>query len=66
MVIRNLLQTLSRMIDTNDEALLLYYTKIYDMIKYAVVVVASLPVLVIYPFLQKYFNKGVMLGSVKG
>ena len=36
------------------------------MIKYAVVVVAAVPVLVLYPFLQKYFNKGVMLGSVKG
>ena len=43
-----------------------YYSKIYNMIKYAVIVVASLPVLVLYPFLQKYFDKGVMLGSVKG
>lgn len=66
MVIRNLLRTLNQMIDTGSEEALLYYSKIYDMIKYAVVVVAALPVLVIYPFLQKYFNKGVMLGSVKG
>lgn len=66
MVIRNLLRTLSKLIDTGSEDALVYYSKIYDMIKYAVVVVAALPVLVIYPFLQKYFNKGVMLGSVKG
>ena len=37
-----------------------------QLLKYAVIVVASLPVLVIYPFLQKYFNKGVLIGSVKG
>ncbi len=66
MVIRNLLRTLNQMIETSDEEALMYYTKIFDMIKYAVVVVAALPVLVMYPFLQKYFNKGVMLGSVKG
>lgn len=35
-------------------------------LKYAVVVVASLPVLILYPFLQKYFVKGVMIGSLKG
>lgn len=66
MVIRNLLRTLNKLVDTGSEDALLYYTRIYDMIKYAVVVVAAAPVLAIYPFLQKYFNKGVMLGSVKG
>jgi putative aldouronate transport system permease protein len=34
-------------------------------IKYATVIVATLPVLVIYPFLQRFFVKGVMLGGVK-
>lgn len=35
-------------------------------IKYAAMVVASVPVLLLYPFLQKYFVKGVMMGAIKG
>ncbi len=35
-------------------------------IKYGVIIVSSLPVLVMYPFVQKHFVKGVMIGSVKG
>lgn len=37
-----------------------------ETIKYAVIVVATAPVLCVYPFLQKYFVKGVMIGAVKG
>ncbi len=36
------------------------------LMRYAVIVVSSLPLLIIYPFLQKYFDKGVLIGSVKG
>ncbi|SEM06852.1 carbohydrate ABC transporter permease [Paenibacillus sp. OK003] len=35
-------------------------------IKYAVLVVANIPVLLLYPFLQRYFVKGVMIGAIKG
>lgn len=34
--------------------------------KYAIIIVSTIPIMVIYPFLQKYFEKGVMLGAVKG
>lgn len=37
-----------------------------ETIKYAVIVVSTVPILVIYPFIQKYFVKGVMIGAVKG
>lgn len=36
------------------------------LIRYAVIVVSSAPLLIVYPFLQKYFDKGVLIGSVKG
>lgn len=38
---------------------------IAETVQYAVIVVATLPILMIYPFLQKYFVKGVMVGAVK-
>lgn len=39
--------------------------RIAEMIKYSSIVVASLPLMVMYPFFQKYFEKGVMVGSLK-
>jgi putative aldouronate transport system permease protein len=36
------------------------------IIKYGVMIVSTLPIIVVYPFLQKYFVKGMMVGSVKG
>ena len=40
--------------------------KMAEGIKYSVIVVSSVPVLVLYPFVQKHFVKGVMIGAVKG
>jgi len=37
-----------------------------DAMRYALIVVTVLPVLLVYPFVQKYFEKGVMVGSIKG
>lgn len=39
---------------------------IAESVKYAVIVFATVPILCVYPFLQKYFVKGIMIGSVKG
>lgn len=39
---------------------------ISESIKYATIIVATTPILCIYPFIQKYFTKGLMLGAVKG
>ena len=40
--------------------------KVAEQLKYATIVVSSLPLLVMYPFFQKYFDEGIMVGSVKG
>ena len=37
-----------------------------SQIKYAVVIIATVPIMLVYPFVQKYFVKGVMIGSIKG
>lgn len=37
-----------------------------ETMKYALIIISSVPVLILYPFLQKYFVQGVMIGSVKG
>ncbi|EPY14266.1 MULTISPECIES: carbohydrate ABC transporter permease [Paenibacillus] len=40
--------------------------EIASLVKYSVIIVSTLPVIVVYPFLQRYFVQGVMIGSVKG
>lgn len=40
--------------------------KVAELLKYATIVVSSLPLLIMYPFFQKYFDQGIMVGSVKG
>lgn len=65
MVLRRILITMQQNSELSAEEAD-YYAKLANMIKYAVIVVASVPLLVIYPFIQKYFEKGVMMGSVKG
>ncbi|WP_373430057.1 carbohydrate ABC transporter permease [Paenibacillus sp. GD4] len=56
---------MAAMIDMADDSLAKKLMEV-EVIKYAVVVIANLPVLLLYPFLQKYFVKGVMIGALKG
>lgn len=52
--------------DIVDEELAIAMQGMADLLKYALIVVATAPILCIYPFVQKYFVKGVMMGSLKG
>lgn len=40
--------------------------RISELVKYVLMIISTVPVLIIYPFLQKFFIKGVMVGSIKG
>ena len=49
-----------------DPQVLAELTGLSDLLKYSVIVVSTVPILCLYPLLQKYYVKGIMLGSVKG
>ncbi len=60
-------QIQSQMLETTSGAqALLEQQKVAETIKYGVIIVSSLPMLIIYPFVQKHFVKGIMVGSIKG
>ena len=66
LVLRNILivNTLDDMV--NDVATQAAQQRMGDLIKYGMIIISSLPLLVLYPFLQKYFVQGVMIGAIKG
>ena len=66
LVLREILVLESSNMDQLDVNTLLALEERRNVMKYAVIVVASVPVMAIYPFVQKFFVKGVMIGAVKG
>ncbi len=42
------------------------YAQLADLLKYSLIIVSTVPIMMVYPFIQKYFVKGVMIGSLKG
>lgn len=67
LVIRSMLvQTQMAVNDSVDIADIDARMKLAEAMKYGVIIVSTLPTLVMYPFVQKHFVKGVMIGSVKG
>ena len=65
-MLRNMLRSKQAMAGTTGAGEGSYAQQFADQIKFAVIIVSTVPVLCIYPFIQKYFEKGVMIGAVKG
>ena len=67
LILRNiLLSTQPDASFVDDVASLLEKQKLAELIKYGVITVASIPVLIMYPFVQRFFVSGIMIGSIKG
>ncbi len=74
LVLRDILirsQISSEMLQTGDTGniegnLIASMYEIAESVKYVVIVAACLPIIIVFPFLEKYFIKGVMIGSIKG
>ena len=66
LVLRSILfeNTMGDMVE--DASNLAAQQRLGDLIKYGIIIASSLPLLILYPFLQRYFIQGVMIGAVKG
>jgi putative aldouronate transport system permease protein len=67
LVLRNILivnETQNQMLESMQD--MTKVERLNNLMKYGVIVVASIPMLILYPFLQRYFVKGIMIGSIKG
>ena len=66
LVLRNILfeNSLGDMVE--DASTLALQQRLGDLIKYGIIIASSLPLLILYPFLQRYFIQGVMIGAIKG
>ncbi|MFI3212489.1 MAG: carbohydrate ABC transporter permease [Eubacteriales bacterium] len=67
LVLRQILvQSQSQAADTSDLTAMVEKQEVAELLKYGAIIVSSVPMLLVYPFVQKHFVKGVMIGAVKG
>ncbi|WP_461206648.1 carbohydrate ABC transporter permease [Clostridium sp. DL1XJH146] len=66
LILRNILVTnnMQTSLGTGEAAQIAL--RLANLMRYSVIVISTIPIMCIYPFVQKYFNKGVMIGAVKG
>ncbi|XVU22865.1 carbohydrate ABC transporter permease [Actinoplanes sp. CA-054009] len=65
-VLRNILLLNTPRSGATDVAAQMHQIQLANVLRYALIVISSLPVLIIYPFVARFFTKGVMVGAVKG
>lgn len=66
MILRELLIQTEMVGSMGGDSTVMQMQQIANMLKYCVIIVSSLPLLILYPFIQKYFEKGLTIGAVKG
>ena len=66
LVLRSILILNTTASGSMDAKTMMERRQIADLLKYSLIVLGSLPVLIIYPFVQRYFVKGMLIGSIKG
>ncbi len=66
LVLRNILILNTTSSGVMDAAAMAQRQQLADLLKYCLIVIGSVPVLAIYPFVQRYFVKGMLIGSIKG
>ena len=68
LILRNMLVSFDQMTsDTGGAGIMDRYSSVFSpSLKMASVIVSTVPIMLVYPFLQKHFAKGIMIGSIKG
>jgi len=66
LILRSILILNTTAAGSMDAKTMLERQQLADLLKYTLIVVGSLPVLIVYPFVQRYFVKGMLIGSIKG
>ena len=66
LIVRNILITNQSIAGTGDGLAVQEARRLSELMKYAVIIVTTVPIMCVYPFVQKYFSKGVMIGAIKG
>jgi putative aldouronate transport system permease protein len=66
LILRNILiiNTMQASLGTGEAAMIAMRTA--DLVRYGAIIVSTLPIMCVYPFVQKYFNQGALIGAVKG